>query len=280
MLSTTEIVELEKKVSRYRIKHQIRYVIYVLLALMIIGGGIYFYYNIFYKKQSNEIIDKNTTTQIIQLDSNVSKQIPTETIPEKIVEKKQITENKREETLTLHLPILTKNNADSLMKTVEKKQIPKEEELESRMIVRKKSSSAEETFYRSIEETIQSGNIMDPPPLGEEKQKGLIKIETQEVNSIQYLKEKFEKTHNIIFAIMLAEEYYLSKNYALSNKWALIANSIDADNEKSWLWFAKSKVKLGQKEDALVALQAYLKKNKSNAIQSLLNQINLGEIND
>lgn len=280
MLSTTEIVELEKKVNRYRIKHHIRYVIYILLPLLLIGGGFYFYYNSYYPKHSNVTIDKDTSTKITQLDSNLSQKINAEIIPEKVEEKKEIAESKTEETLTLHLPILIKNDIDPLKKAVEKIQIPKEEELENRMLIRKKPSTTEETFYRSIEETIQSGNIMDPPPLGEEKQKGLIKIETQEVNSIQYLKEKFEKTHNIIFAIMLAEEYYLTKNYALSNKWALIANSIDADNEKSWLWFAKSKVKLGQKNDAVVALQAYLKNNKSNAIQSLLNQINLGEIND
>jgi predicted nucleotidyltransferase len=79
---------------------------------------------------------------------------------------------------------------------------------------------------------------------------------------------------------MLAEEYYTNKNYSESNKWALIANHIDADNEKSWLWFAKSKVKLGQKEDAIVALKAFLKNNKSQAAQTLLNKINLGELNE
>jgi len=77
---------------------------------------------------------------------------------------------------------------------------------------------------------------------------------------------------------MLAEEYYLNKNYNESNKWALIANNIDAGNEKSWLWFAKSKYKLGHKDDAILALKAYLKNNKSSAVESLLNQITVGEM--
>ena len=81
----------------------------------------------------------------------------------------------------------------------------------------------------------------------------------------------------ITFAIMLAEEYYTNKNYSECNKWALIANNIDAENEKSWIWFAKSKVKLGQKNDAILALKTYLKSNKSQSIQSLLNQIMVGE---
>ena len=56
-----------------------------------------------------------------------------------------------------------------------------------------------------------------------------------------------------------------------------IANNIDTENEKSWILFAKSKVKLGQKNDAILALKTYLKSNKSQSIQSLLNQIMVGE---
>jgi hypothetical protein len=59
-----------------------------------------------------------------------------------------------------------------------------------------------------------------------------------------------------------------------------MANQSDPENEKSWIWFAKSKVKLGEKEDAITALKAYLKHNKSRAAQTLLNQINLGELNE
>ena len=140
-------------------------------------------------------------------------------------------------------------------------------------------ASQETTFYRNTDESIDT-SVLAPPLLEDIKQKGMVKIESQEINSIHYLKEKFEKTNNIIFALMLAEEYYLSKDYVQSNKWALIANQLDADNEKSWLWFAKSKVKLGQKEDAIVALKAYIKNNKSKAAQTLLNQIHLGEMNE
>ncbi len=139
--------------------------------------------------------------------------------------------------------------------------------------------SKDKVLYRSTDETIDT-SILAPPPAEDIKPKGVIKIESQEMNSIHYLKDKFEKTNNIIFALMLAEEYYLAQDYTQSNKWALIANQLDADNEKSWLWFAKSKVKLGQKEDAIVALKAYIKNNKSKTAQTLLNQIYLGEIHE
>ena len=97
------------------------------------------------------------------------------------------------------------------------------------------------------------------------------------MNSIEYLKEKYEKTHSIVYALMLSEEYYLTKNYQESNKWAIISNNLDAENEKSWILFAKTKVKLGRKDDAITALRAYVKNNKSQAAQALLNQLIIGE---
>lgn len=150
----------------------------------------------------------------------------------------------------------------------------KEESIDTKISSRKPVNT-EETFYRSPEEKINTALL--PPQLEEIKEKSIIKIETHEVNSIQYLKEKFDKTHNIVFALALAEDYYANKNYKESNKWALIANNIDAENEKSWIIFAKTKFKLGQKEDAIRALEAYLKTNKSKSIQSLVHHMSIGE---
>lgn len=303
MLSTTEIVELEKKVFKYRLKQKIHYIVYLVLVFLSMAAGVYFHYNPLNTSLKITITENNvsqTSKEIKEADQNLSQKQSLITTEEKNTTvasiesaatniphiKNTAEESKPDETLMLHLPILKpsmaekkNHNAHTASKN-DIKQLPKEEEIENRVLMRKKALSPEENFYRSIEETISTGDIMSPPPLGEDKPKGVIKIETQEVNSIQYFKEKFEKTHNIIFALMLAEEYYLIKNYEQSNKWALIANGIDSENEKSWIWFAKSKVKLGKKEDAVVALKAYLKNHKSSTIQSILNQITLGEIND
>ena len=223
-----------------------------------------------------EPIVVNNTTIITPLETNNSVKYT----PDSIIEQKT------DETLLLQLPIISnKNNSEKktsyVPEPLEKKASfgIQEEELENKILARKTQNINEENFYRSKEDKIDTA-LLPPPLLEEPKQKGIIKIETHEVNSIQYLKEKFEKTHNIVFALMLAEEYYLTKNYNESNKWALIANNVDSENEKSWIWFAKSKLKLGHKEDAILALKAYLKNNKSKAAQSLLNQITLGEVID
>lgn len=291
MLSNVDIFELEKKLFRYRLKQKLHYIIFAILALSIVGI-IFYYYTYSFSNISAKVemptlvVDNNLS--LVKSENNITK----EEVKEKVTPSTVLIEEKNkeifptEETLFLQLPIIKTNNTDKKnynpfvdKDVVNKKSLPEitEDDIENKILMRKMRTKAEDTFYRNAEESIES-TLLAPPPLEDEKPKGRIKIETQEVNSIVYLKDKFEKTQNIIFALMLAEEYYLTKNYNESNKWALIANSIDSDNEKSWVWFAKSKVKLGQKEDALLALKAYLKNNKSKTIESLLSQISIGEI--
>ncbi|AHJ12750.1 MULTISPECIES: hypothetical protein [Sulfurospirillum] len=291
MLSTVEIVELEKKVFQYRLKQRLHYLIIGSSVFLFVLVGLFFYplvLDVFNSKEKESATATLMKNEITAMDNNLS----TTTVVEannstaKYMPSTSNNEQKADETLTLQLPIIGKNSSDKkssyLPEPVEKKSAfgIQEEELENRILTRKTPNTInDESFYRSKEEKIDT-MLLPPPLLEEPKQKGVIKIETHEVNSIQYLKEKFEKTHSITFALMLAEEYYLAKNYNESNKWALIANNVDSENEKSWIWFAKSKIKLGHKEDAALALKAYLKNNKSQAAQSLLNQIAVGEVID
>lgn len=291
MLSTVEIVELEKKVFQYRLKQRLHYLIIGSSVFLFVLVGLFFYplvLDVVNDKEKESATDTLMKNEITAMDNNLSTTTADEAnnSTAKYMPSTSNNEQKADETLTLQLPIIGKNSSDKkssyLPEPVEKKSAfgIQEEELENRILTRKTPNAInDESFYRSKEEKIDT-MLLPPPLLEEPKQKGVIKIETHEVNSIQYLKEKFEKTHSITFALMLAEEYYLAKNYNESNKWALIANNVDSENEKSWIWFAKSKIKLGHKEDAALALKAYLKNNKSQAAQSLLNQIAVGEVID
>ena len=88
-------------------------------------------------------------------------------------------------------------------------------------------------------------------------------ISSQSVGSLSLIKKKFYATHNISFSLLLAEKFYGQKAYKKALKWALISNEIDGNNERSWLLFAKSKAKLGKKQDALNALEVYFKSHPS-----------------
>jgi len=294
MLSAIEIIELEKKVFKYRLRQRIHYIIISIIILLIGATAIFLYPTMVPLTDTNASLSNNIPTiaeSIKPLDANITgiQQQSLNASDVNMSVKKYtpplVVEGQENQILFLQLPIINKNKVEKKSSYVpeiaEKKSSLgiQEEDIDNKVLMRKMPTIDEENFYRNKEDKVDTA-LLPPPLMDEPKPKGIIKIETHEVNSIQYLKDKFEKTHNITFALMLAEEYYAMKNYTECNKWALMANNADPDSEKSWIWFAKSKVKLGHKEDAVLALQAYLKSNKSKAAQSLLNQISVGEVID
>lgn len=98
-------------------------------------------------------------------------------------------------------------------------------------------------------------------------------ISSQNVGSLSFIKKKFYATNNISFSLLLSQKFLEKKEYAKALKWALISNEIDETNEKSWILFAQSKVKLGKKQDAVNALGAYLKNNNSIQVKKILDDI-------
>ncbi|EAK0835733.1 CDC27 family protein [Campylobacter fetus] len=101
-----------------------------------------------------------------------------------------------------------------------------------------------------------------------------IKIESQTIDmSVESLKSKFDSTNDIKYAILLAEEFYKQNDYENAIKWAFTINSIDENEVKGWVIFAKAKYKIGKKEDALTVLNALQEKNRSASIEELIEQI-------
>jgi tetratricopeptide (TPR) repeat protein len=98
-------------------------------------------------------------------------------------------------------------------------------------------------------------------------------ITSQDGNSLSFIKKKFYATNNAVFSIKLAQKFYETKKYQQALKWSLITNEIDSKNEQSWLMFAKIKDKMGKKQDAINALNEYLKRENSTKAISLLKEI-------
>jgi tetratricopeptide (TPR) repeat protein len=98
-------------------------------------------------------------------------------------------------------------------------------------------------------------------------------ITSQDGSSLSFIKKKFYATNNAIFSMKLAEKFYASKKYEKALKWSLITNEIDSKNEKSWLMFAEIKDKMGRKQDAINALNQYLKYENSSKAKQLLKKI-------
>ena len=285
MLSASEISDLEKKVSRYRLKRYTTFfgALFISVAF-VIGIGMTFYIKPSFLSKFFSDNKTNIATHSKEHEENRS-------LASTVPNEQNTTATTNNETLSLSTPkvFIDKNIKNDLPK--------KESRQDSSLYAKnnlKETNSIEpkdEPFYRSPEDKIDTSVLKPPgsptasgtiPGIKEPaiKPKGSIKIETQETHSIPQLKERFEKTQNGVFAVMLAEEFYNTKNYKESVKWSLIANQLEPENDKSWIWFAKSKVKLGEKEDAITALKAFLVHNKSTAAQALLSQITLGETHE
>ncbi len=90
--------------------------------------------------------------------------------------------------------------------------------------------------------------------------------------SIKTLRKKFYKSNNAKYALMIGQRFYNAKKYEKALKWSLIANEVDQKKVQSWLLFAKSKMKMGKKQDAINVLNAYLKIYDSKEALKLLKQ--------
>ncbi len=105
----------------------------------------------------------------------------------------------------------------------------------------------------------------------EEKKSVSKKIHFQMVDAddpIAYkeVEHRFTVSPNIDDSIFLANIYYNKKSYSKAAYWALQTNKIDGSIEESWLIFADSKYKIGQKNEAIRVLSEYV--NKSNSIKA------------
>ena len=72
---------------------------------------------------------------------------------------------------------------------------------------------------------------------------------------------------------MLSEEFYYLKDYKNALQWALSANEIDPQNERSWILFAK----LGAPNDAIKALNVFQQSSPSSKINVLIKKIQSGD---
>ncbi len=77
--------------------------------------------------------------------------------------------------------------------------------------------------------------------------------------SVKSLKSKFDSTNDIKYAILLAEEFYKNNDYENAIKWAFTINSIDENEIKGWVIFAKAKYKIGSAEELVEVISEIVK---------------------
>jgi len=123
---------------------------------------------------------------------------------------------------------------------------------------------------------IDEDSTVKPSFSTKSKMKNRLNIEVTEMSGssiYQDVEDRFQDAPETDDALFLAREYYSQHKYNKAAYWALQTNRLDGDIEESWLIFAKAKVKLGQKNEAIRVLSEYTRKSNSKAANTLLNKL-------
>lgn len=262
------VPELEKKWLTFKIKSYIPHIILSVVLIVIVPLIIIFYPS---TKSNNETIkieksklmtqandtknniDVASTEQINKVDVNVSSAA------------------KEDDKLVLKPSLNFVNKIEDSMITYydDNKHIKKSE---SKKISKKNVNDDTQTKVKNSVKEVKK--VTEPI---EEDKSSEITIKTHSVDkNLQDVIQRFKKTNNPVLSLFLAKKYYDMKKYDLSYNYALVTNQIDNKIDMSWIIFAKSLVKLGQKDMAVNTLKSYIKNSNSQTAITLLDEIESG----
>jgi hypothetical protein len=118
----------------------------------------------------------------------------------------------------------------------------------------------------------------EPKMIKPEEQQSSISIHRQNTQEdIHHVIKRFKINNNPALSLFIAKKYYELGEYRKSYNYALITNEINSNIEASWIIFAKSLVKLNEKDIAIKTLRTYYDHSGSNKAKILLDEIISGK---
>lgn len=286
MLEVSEIISLEKRWLKYKTKQYLKNIIpiFVLISAIPLAWLAYSYILDNQTKTTPSQKEQNKTLTIMEATSKEDTKVAVSkennaSMSKDLQHYRTLQDDIRQEILSIKQAAktseLSKVSSEETISKPPKKSPPPPKP-------KKVQAKPEPIKEELIDDDFLIENLVEIEPYYEDDiivpQKPRINIETSEIKGFENLKNKFYETRSIIFALMLSEEYYHAKDYKNSLKWALVANEIDATNERSWIIFAKAKAKNGQPKEAIKALEAYLKTNpNAQEIKTIIQKIKLGQ---
>ncbi len=305
MLNAQEIRSLEDRWKKYKSKQYFRYFIFIIFLLIIIVITVF----LFKRNDMNTLLGYfNQDKQVSIKNNKITKKIVKNLMANKILSNEEkndkssismATKEKNKTKLTKRR--LNKTNIVAQKKNITNKNISKIINTKNKKRVKEKNTyelitlntnflnniyakDLNNTNGIKINEHLKNNVIKNIP-----KDKKVVKIlknrvqikqkifiTSKKIDRIIYLKDRYYSSGKALYAILLSKEYYDRHKYKKSLKWAITSNNINSSNEDSWILFAKNKVKLGKKTDAIKALEAYLKSYSSKRVKILLSNIKKG----
>ncbi|MFA6138285.1 MAG: CDC27 family protein [Sulfurimonas sp.] len=267
-----DINELEKKWLKYKIKSYLPHAIIITSTIVI---STILFTTINYQNSKNIVQDLNHPTaakdenksivkaEIITakiVDSNTQNNL-LENEPKKAFDEKALNEPKKVETKVVIAPSL------SFMDKINKSTVS-----EPIRIIEVEAPAVE--IIKEEDRTIAKEEAII-----HEEPKGTVNIKRQSTqNDIEQVIKRFKKSNDPTLSLFIAKSYYNSGDYNLAYNYALTTNEIDSNQETSWIIFAKSLVKLDQKDKAVETLKEYIKHSHSANAKALLDEILSGEM--
>lgn len=267
MLDVFEIKNLEERWKKYKRKKNIIIFISIFAGTVVVFA--LFYYLSLFNKKDRTINHKNRTLLIKNENKKVVDKLKILSKPIKKINKINIEKNITKSSINI---VSKKKKGENSIKSVDILHLDKK--FLQQIYVNKSEDNKTKIDISAINDNAKSVK----EEIKQTTKNAKIIISSKKIDKLKYFKEQYQKNPRALYAIMISKEYYKNRLYEKSLKWAILANSLDSSSEDSWIIFAKSKVKLHQKSDAINALQAYLKVNSSKRIEILLSEIKNGAL--
>ena len=263
--------ELESKWRIYKIKSFIPY------AVITVSLGVIFIltttiYNsktatkeiLKVEKKEPNVVKRQETPAVKRIEENITK-IVKATIPKAEVLKEKLLDGKKI-ILSPSLSFMS-NMQDSTISYYDGQETPT-------------STSRQTTIkQKKQEQTIVDDQPVEIEVLEEEIIKeSNVKIKRQNTQEdISHVIKRFKKNNNPALSLFVAKKYYGLGEYNKAYNYALITNEINDNIDASWIIFAKSLVKLNEKDEAIKTLKKYVDHSHSNQAKILLEEITSGK---
>jgi len=254
------IIDLEKRWFRYKIKSFMPYGILIVSFIILSIVGFIFLQN-------------TPKTSVIAVEKKLKKKTKNDVIVEKknSLKKHQTPVQVKDSTIVKLEPSL------GFMKNIQNSShLYYENDTEKKIIKIKSKQRQLPPKNKKIEELVLPLKIKIPKQAIQVRQEIHIKRKNTQ-GDINNIIKRFKKNSNPALSLFVAREAYKMGNYNQAYNYALITNNLNNNIDASWIIFAKSLVKLGKKKRAVKTLKEYIKYSNSSNAQILLNAILSGK---
>jgi hypothetical protein len=280
-----KVEELEQKWFRYRFKKTVSPIFKVSIAAVVVSGTYYLYKTDGVPLFGTPISERMTAVLGVSMkadDANLDMSTFSVASTPKTEHNESTGNKEADEAKTTQVEAPKALKAMALEPIIPVIDLAKEERISDTPVRRVRQDThlvqAKPNGYLTAKELAAVSRVQKVQSVPKPHQTKKMDFTSTSTDYVKIMKDKFEKSKNPREAVLLAKAYYKEGQYVDAEQWALTANKLNNSLEESWLIFAKSKVKLGKRDEAIKILASYHKKSSSMEAKKLIGQIKTGKI--